>query len=220
MRHPSLIRRHEQGVALLTALILMLAVLMTGIAATRGALQGARAAAIERDRLLALELAEAGLRDAEQDIDGGAAPTSARAAAFASGNPTPFADGCERGRPFVGMCRHDPDALRQVGRLAEERSPAVWFGTYTGRQLPVGEGGLPDSAPRYLVELLPPAGTDRLYRITALGTGARPETEVVLQAYFRKPQGGMPGRRVGWREIGNWAEIRDGASHAADGGAR
>jgi type IV pilus assembly protein PilX len=214
------IRRCEQGAALLTALILMLAVLMTGIAATRSALQGARAAAIERDRLLALEMANVGLRDAERDIDGGAAPTSARAAAFAAGNPAPFADGCERGRPFVGMCRYDPDALQQASRLAEERSPAVWFGAYTGRELPVGGGGLPDSAPRYLIELLPPAGADRLYRITALGTGARPETEAVVQAYYRKPPAGAPGRRVGWREIGNWAEVRDGMGQVVRGGGR
>lgn len=210
----------QQGVALLSALILMLAVLMTGIAATRSALQGSRAAAIERDRLLALDMADAGVRDAEHDIDGGAAPASARAAAFAAGNPAPFAEGCERGRPFAGMCRHDPDALRQAGRLAEERSAAVWFGTYTGREMPVGEGGLPESAPRYLIELLPPAGTDRLYRITAIGTGSRPETEVVVQAYYRKPPAGAPGWRVGWREVGNWTEVRDRTSHAGAGARR
>ena len=63
-------RQREQGVALLTALILMLAVLMTGIASTRSAMQNARAAAHERDRMLALQMADAALFDAERDIEG------------------------------------------------------------------------------------------------------------------------------------------------------
>lgn len=215
MTHTFLSQRRQRGVALLISLMLMLAVLISGIAATRSALEGARAAALERDRLLAWQMAEAALLDAQHDIDGGLDPGSARAAAFAAGNPAQFAQGCEHGRPFKGMCRHDPDAGRQAGRLAEERSAAVDFGAYTGRQLPVGEGGLPASAPRYLIELLPPAGTDHLYRITALGGGARLDTEVVVQAYFRKPPAGTPGWRVGWRELGNWAELRAGVGRGA-----
>ena len=44
----------QRGVALLTALLLMLAVLMTGIAAARAAIASARVAGHERDRMLAL----------------------------------------------------------------------------------------------------------------------------------------------------------------------
>ena len=77
-------RGHDRGAALLTALILMLAVLMTGIASTRSALQNARAAEYERDRVLAVQMADAALTDAERDIEGGNAPGSARGSCAAS----------------------------------------------------------------------------------------------------------------------------------------
>jgi len=198
--------QREQGVALLTALILMLAVLMTGIASTRSAMQNARAAAHERDRMLALQMADAALFDAERDIEGGSAPGSARAAAFASGQAGVFANGCEGGTPYDGLCTHDPDPERHAATLAEDDGPAVVFGTFTGSVMPDG-GGLPFEAPRYLIELMPANGEVHLYRITARGAGAMPHTYAALQAYYSKPLDGSPGRRVGWRELGNWSEL-------------
>jgi len=196
----------EHGAALLTALILMLTVLMIGIASTRSALQTARAAGHERDRVLALQMADAALFDAERDIEGGSAPGSARAAAFAAGQPSAFENGCGGGTPYNGLCAHDPDQERHAAFLAEDEGPAVVFGTFTGSMMPDGEAGLPLEAPRYLIELMPAGGDAHLYRITARGAGAMPHTWAALQAYYRKPQGGMPGRRVGWRELGNWSE--------------
>lgn len=204
-------RPHQRGTALLTALILMLAVLMTGIASTRSALQNARAAAHERDRVLALQMADAALLDAERDIEGGAASGSARAAAFAAGQASAFGNGCRGGAPYNGLCAHDPDQERHAAILAEHDGPAVVFGTFTGSVMPDGEAGLPLEAPRYLIELMPAGADAHLYRITARGAGAMPYTWAALQAYYRKPQSGAPGRRVGWRELGNWSE-----SYASD----
>jgi len=200
-------RPRERGVALLTALILMLAVLMTAIASTRSALQNARAAAHERDRVLALQLAEAALFDAERDIEGGSAPGSARAAAFATGQSGAFASGCRGGTPYNGLCTHDPDPARHAATLAEDDGPAVVYGTFTGGVMPDGEAGLPSEAPRYLIELMPPDGQAHLYRVTARGAGAMPHTYAALQAYYRKPLDATPGRRIGWRELGNWSEL-------------
>lgn len=198
--------RREHGVALLTALILMLAVLMTGIASTRSAMQNARAAAHESDRLLALQMADAALFDAERDIEGDSSPGSARANAFASGQAGAFANGCTGGTPYSGLCTHDPDPERHASLLAEDDGPAVVFGTFTGSVMPDG-GGLPFEAPRYLIELMPPNGNVHLYRITTRGAGAMPHTYAALQAYYSKPPDGSPGRRVGWRELGNWSEL-------------
>jgi len=89
----------QGGIALLTALLLMLAVLMTSIAAARSAINGARSAQHERDRMLALQGAMAALADAERDIDGGSDPGSARAAALAAGQAAAFAAGCRGGTP-------------------------------------------------------------------------------------------------------------------------
>jgi type IV pilus assembly protein PilX len=199
-------RRREGGVALLTALVLMLAVLMTGIASTRGALQGARASAHERDRLLALQMADAALLDAERDIEGGAEPGSARANAIAGGSADAFVAGCGGGRPYNGLCAYEanPDQLSEL--LAEDEGPAILFGSFTGSGMPDGEGALPLAAPRYLIELMPATPGGQLYRITARGAGSLPGTHAALRAFYRKPTGGGPGRRVGWRELGNWSE--------------
>ena len=199
--------RRQAGIALITALVLMLAVLMTGIASARGALQGTRGAAYERDRVLAMQMAQAALVDAEHDIDGGAAPGSARASAIVGGSADAFIGGCLGARPYSGLCAHDADPNRQLARLAVDDGPAIAFGTFTGATLPTGAGGLSLALPRYLIELMPASGEGQLYRIAAHGTGSMPGAQVALQAYYRKPPDGSRGRRVGWREIGNWPAL-------------
>ena len=212
-RAPS--RQRQGGIALLTALVLMLAVLMTGIASTRAALQGARAAAHERDRVLALQMADAALLDAERDIEGGAEPGSARANAIAGGSADAFIAGCGGGRPYKGLCAQAaaPDQLFEL--LAEDDGPAIVFGGFTGTSMPDGEGALPVEAPRYLIELMPASPDGQLYRITARGAGSMPGTHAALQAYYRKPPDGTVGRRIGWRELGNWSEVFAAPSSSA-----
>ena len=214
-------RKEERGVALLTALLLMLAVLMTSIAAARTAISGARAAGHERDRMLALQGAMAALADAEHDIEGGSDRASARAAALASGAAAAFAGGCRGGTPYEGLCGHAPDAGSIFAALADETGPAVALGSFTDAHIPAGEGGLAAQAPRYLIERMPSASGALLYRVSALGFGSAGTTQVAVQAYYLKllvpgtPAGptapgspGGPGIRVGWREIGNWRERR------------
>jgi type IV pilus assembly protein PilX len=215
MRHYYSSIPRQAGIALVTALVLMLAVLMTGIASTRGALQSARAAAHERDRVLAVQMADAALRDAERDIEGGATLGSARANAILGGSSAAFVGGCLGAFPYNGLCAHDPDPDRYVAVLAEDDGPALIVGGYTGAAIPVGEGGLPNESPRYLIELMPASILGQLYRISARGAGSLPGTHAAVQAYYRKPPDGSPGRRVGWREIGNWSELYVAAGAAA-----
>jgi type IV pilus assembly protein PilX len=71
-------------------------------------------------------------------------------------------------------------------------------GAYTGAAMPTGEGFLPFKKPRYLIERMAchQPGDDAAasapphycYRVTAIGFGSRPETEVVLQSVFSKPE--------------------------------
>lgn len=186
-------RAGQRGVALLTALLLMLAVLLSSIAAARTAISGARAASHERDRLLALQAAMAALADAERDIEGGADPGSARATALALATPAAFAPGCRGGRPYDGLCAHAPDAREVFALLADDDGPAVLFGAFTGALLPAGEGALPGQAPRYLIERMPSPTGALLYRVSALGFGSAATTQVALQAYYRKlPAGPAP----------------------------
>jgi len=175
----------QHGMALLTALLLMLAVLMTGIAAARSAIGSARIAGHERDRMLALQGAMAGLADAEDDIEGGANPGSARAVALASADPAAFADGCRGGAPYEGLCRSaSGDAIHAA--LADADGPGVVLGAFSGARMPLGGGALAARPPRYLVELMPASPDAILYRITALGFGSAPASQAAVQAYYRK----------------------------------
>lgn len=180
-------RRRQGGVALLTALLLMLAVLMTGVAAARTAISGARAAGHERDRMLARHAAMAALADAEHDIEGGADPASSRATALASASPAAFAGGCRGGAPYEGLCSHVAGAGAEVlAALADAEGPGIALGRYTGASIPSGAGALASQAPRYLIELMPSPSDAILYRVTALGFGSAPTTQVAVQAYYRK----------------------------------
>ena len=193
-----------KGVALLTALFVLLALTIIGMSAAQTALNAEKSARIERDRHLAFQAAEAGLLDAEHDIEGGADPASARAALFANASTLGFVDGCGAGPASanLGLCAYTPAAPAwQLAALAAPANDAgagasatIPYGKFTGAALPVGAGALPARAPRYVIELMPlaRAGEDaghragNLYRITAIGFGARDTTHVVLQAFYRK----------------------------------
>ncbi|MET0857038.1 MAG: PilX N-terminal domain-containing pilus assembly protein [Telluria sp.] len=200
-------QRRCGGAVLLTALFVLVAILAIGVSAAQIALNAEKSARNERDRHIAFQAAEAGLVDAERDIEGGADPMSERAALF-DGGALGFADGCGSANANLGLCAYVPGAAAPAWQLAELSAPdgagsvATPYGRFTGETLPTGGGALPARAPRYVIELLPlvRAGEDAgqraqsLYRITAIGFGARPGTQVVLQSIYRKippGQGGM-----------------------------
>jgi Tfp pilus assembly protein PilX len=190
--------RRNRGAALLTALFVLLALTIIAMSAAQMALNAEKSARVERDRHLAFQAAEAGLLDAERDIEGGADPSSARAALFADASALGFAEGCGEGSasPNLGLCAHVALAPGwQAAGLADTAATAATpYGKFTGAVLPVGVGALPARAPRYVIELMPlvSAGEDagqrtgNLYRITAIGFGARDSTHVVLQEFYRK----------------------------------
>lgn len=188
------IDRHR-GAALLTAMFVLLAILIIGVSAAHTALNAEKSARNERDRHIAFESAEAGLIDAERDIEGVAGPASARAALFSSGSALGFADGCGRGPDNLGLCVYLPGAPAwQAVDLAGDDGAATPYGRFTGAALPTGGGALPARSPRYVIELMPlaRAGEDagqpaaNVYRITAIGFGVRDSTQVVLQSFYRK----------------------------------
>jgi type IV pilus assembly protein PilX len=179
----------QRGIALLAALLLMLAVLMTGIAAARAAIGAARISGHERERMLALHGAMAGLRDAEHDIEGGLDPGSARAAALAHADPAAFAEDCG-GAPYEGLCRHS-SSEDILALLADPEGPGVVLGAFSGARMPLGGGALAALPPRYLIELMPSGADAMLYRITVLGFGSAETSQAAVQAYYRKllPEG-------------------------------
>ncbi len=188
----------EAGMALVSALVMLIALLAIGAAAAHMALDAAQATRAERDRQMAFQLAEAGLADAQRDIEGGSDPASARAALFERGKGEGFVDGCGQADAVnAGLCMAGAAAPAwQAIDLAGDGVPArtAEYGRFTGAMLPVGRGALPARLPRYLIEAMPDAraGQDAsrrsgsLYRITAIGFGVRDSASAVLQAFYRR----------------------------------
>jgi type IV pilus assembly protein PilY1 len=196
------------GAALMTALFVLVAITIVGLAAAHTALNAEKSARSERDRHIAFQAAEAGLADAERDIEGGANPVSARAALFAGGSALGFADGCGRGQDNLGLCAYAQAAPAwHMVNLSGATDAAVPYGQFTGAALPTGGGALPGRAPRYVIELMPlgrageGAGqlTANVYRVTAIGFGVRPSTHVVLQSFYRKVVATGPSAAQGLR---------------------
>jgi type IV pilus assembly protein PilX len=180
----------ERGISLVTTLVLMLATLGLGVAVMGVNAMEERMIANTKDRDLALQAAEAALRDAEQDVASNISPATA------------FNDTCTN-----GLCT-PPSQRDSLGPLAsvpvdDSRLGFDWtvdanvrrYGQYTGAAV------FPSvtAQPRYVIEkfsfLGTPAGESVVlgaeptapgvgYRITARAVGARPETVVVLQSIY------------------------------------
>ncbi|MEG2153530.1 MAG: PilX N-terminal domain-containing pilus assembly protein [Burkholderiaceae bacterium] len=186
-----------RGTVLIVALVML--VLLTLLAATgaRIALTDEKGARASRERVIAFEAAEAGLRDAEDEM-----LTGVRAARFAAGSAGGFEAGC----PAValptamaltastrGLCLPAAAGQMPVWRSVSLAARGVPYGTFTGQRWSV-----PGTAPRYLIEVLPDyvagaavGGAQRpqrgsvLYRVTAEGLSASGEHVAAVQSAFR-----------------------------------
>lgn len=205
------------------SLLMLTATVMLGMSAARIALQEEKAARNARDRQVALQAAEAALMDAEMDIE-----HSVRRHLFASDRSDGFADECGSGQAdlYRGLCRSAPQGVppwQTVDFMDGGQAGFVPYGHFTDRRLPTGDGMLPARPPAYIIELMsyddarqaePGGALTHFYRITAVGFGMRESTQVMLQTFYRKSDGGnretiVPAGRFGWREIENWQELRN-----------
>lgn len=182
--------RRQRGLSLVTTMVLMLATLGLGVAVMGVNAMEERMIGNTKDRDLALQAAEAALRDGEQDVASNVNPS------------TSFTDGCASGLCTPPSQRDALGALASLpvddARLGFDWSAAGMvrqYGQYTGApQFPSVA-----QQPRYVIEkfsyLGTPAGESVVlgaepvapgvgYRITARGVGARPETVVVLQSIY------------------------------------
>jgi type IV pilus assembly protein PilX len=192
----------QRGIALVVSLVLLIMVLLLGVSAAQLSLQGEKAARSERDRNVAFLAAEDALKDAEHDVDDSSDPV--RSAAFSSGDGFEEACGAGGGSGSAGLRIRAPASAKPVWQVVDLAGIedgggcTVAHGAYTGAAMPTGEGFLPFKKPRYLIERMEchQPGDDAsagaspryCYRVTAIGFGARSETEVVLQSVFSKPE--------------------------------
>jgi type IV pilus assembly protein PilX len=211
------VRRRQQGVSLVVALLMLTVVLMLGISAAQMALQGEKAARNDRDRQIAFQAAEAALKDAELDIQGSSDKVLPRSNGFLEkpGNDTvlrlDFTEGCGAGESNIslGLCAPALPGMTPVWQTVDlldddtASTKSVPYGKFTGHSMQTGKGFLPAKPSRYIIEILnfnqagqlasaenPGGGTPYLYRVTAIGFGARDTTRVVLQSYYHKANPG------------------------------
>lgn len=171
------VKTKQSGAALITGLIFMVVMTIIVISALRSATLEERMAANARNRQVALQAAEAVLRDAEISITGDAAAGVAAAAPFDPFTPALFKVDCTG-----GYC-NKPAA----GTTPRWQQDAIWGNAIVGT---AGLAGV-SAQPRYIVEivntpiLMPGQACPKvLYRITARGQGQDNST-VFVQTMVR-----------------------------------
>ncbi len=178
--------RSQRGLSLITALLFMVAALILGVSVIGISAMQERMIGNTKDRALAMQAAEAALRDAELDISRNLNATSA------------FSNDC-----ILGLCtppsqRGSPSPLQvhqQEGFSWADAGKVRAYTQYTG----VEPFPSVAQAPVYVIEKLGSMGVapgesevDTLgagrtaYRITARATGAREDTVVVLQSIYAR----------------------------------
>jgi type IV pilus assembly protein PilX len=155
----------ERGATLLVALIFLIIMAMLGVSIANVTTLEERMASNTRDRDLALQAAEAALRDAESRISTDAAFRGAAInSPLTNANDASFWE-----TQFAGS---------GTGACAPNYTP-------TGsNQLPTSGDGAVAAQPRYCLESRGTSGTTQIYRVTARGVGGSLESIVVLQAEY------------------------------------
>lgn len=155
--------RLQRGASLLIALIFLVMMAMLGVTVANVTNLEERMAGNTRDRDLALQAAEAALRDAERRL----AADAFRAGPWAAFDPTLANDAA-----FWEEC-------------FEKKSGPCAFAKDLEIDLPSGTApGAVDTQPQFTVETKPDAGSTKVFRVTARAVGGSPDTIVVLQAEF------------------------------------
>lgn len=185
----------QSGAVLIVALLFLVILTMLGITAMTGTTMEERMAGSTRDSGVALQAAEAALRDARRDINGIAVNgVYGRATRI---NLSQFGDGTDTDNGScnaTGLCRPYPygkglNSLLPVAPVVSmTAAPSVAYGTYTGAPTLQAVSG----QPHYIIEYfcLQYLGTGigtsacKFYRITARGFGANPNTQITLQEIF------------------------------------
>ena len=178
-------RQRQRGLSLVTSLIFMLAILLIGVAALSVSTMQEKMIGNTKDQDLAMQAAEAGLRDAEAYVSNNVNMT------------TTFSDDCSQ-----GLCNPPSQQATPSGNPINLVVSDIWtnpnhhivYGSSSGTTFP-----LVSSQPMYVIEKLGSLGTPagessgiglapgsvgNAYRITVYATGARPETTVTLQSVF------------------------------------
>lgn len=185
----------QRGMSMIISLVMLIAITLIGLAAIGSSVMQEKIVGNTKDMNLALEAAEAGLRDAEADIAANITSGSAFTSAGAAGLwTTPSTWGTPTSTPLWQLVDWSGDAQS----LATTR----FYGQFTGAQL-TGMTSAPPlyaALPLYVIEKLstvqpgqgdawgqgvaPSSNAGVYYRISVYATGGRPDTHVVMQSIY------------------------------------
>jgi type IV pilus assembly protein PilX len=154
--------RLQRGASLLISLIFLVMMAMLGVTVANVTNLEERMAGNTRDRDLALQSAEAALRDAERRLASPAYRVGWPAVDPEKANDAAYWEDCFTNKK--GPCA-DPEDLEI--ELPSDTDP-----------------GAVSSQPQFVIETKPMMGTTDIFRVTARAVGGSPDTIVVLQAEF------------------------------------
>jgi type IV pilus assembly protein PilX len=181
--HPPAAR--QSGMSLFPALMFLLVLSVLGVSALNSTLMQEKMVSNTKDLNLAFQAAEAGLRDAEVDVNKNIGDGTVFSASCTTGLCTP---------PSTWATPSSTDISKVVNW--SDTGKTRGYGIYTAAP------SLPDVAaqPAYVIEKLSslpaapgssvglgiaaPKTGGSAFRLTVLATGARPETRVILQSTF------------------------------------
>lgn len=186
------VRDYQSGVALFTVLVFLVALTMLAIVSMRGSTLSERMARNGVDKSIAMQAAEAALRDAQADI----LWVKADGTACSPSSPAPCRPNSQR--PIVGdpvsmgfngdtsctsgQCYTIPSSPfpTPVWEDSSKWTKGVAYGSYTGAA-PIP---MVVQQPKYLIEGFRMGGGWKVFRISAIGYGADVNTQVMLQSIF------------------------------------
>jgi len=187
----------QRGMSLIVSLVMLIAITLIGLAAIGSSVMQEKIVGNAKDMNLALQAAEAGLRDAEADIALNLTSSSPFTSAGTAGLwTTPSTWATPSSTPLWQLVDWSGDAQTAATTRA--------YGQYTGAQL-TGMGSttpLYAAVPLYVVEKLstlqpgqgdswgqgiaPNSNQGVYYRISVYATGGRADTHVVMQSIYIK----------------------------------
>ena len=197
--------KRQRGAILIVSLLFLVILTLLGVTAMTGTTMEERMAGNTRDTGLALQAAEAALRDARRDINGLPVAGGGRGVPMHGsmfGNAAGTAGTCSPANQGLCLPAKNPDGtdyMRAPGAVLPNMpnhdmlgTPSVRYGQFTGA---LAMGGAPTGVlanqPRYIIEVfcLQQLGESlerfcTFYRITARGYGRNPNTQVTLQETF------------------------------------
>lgn len=205
------LRSRQSGFSLIVSLMMLVIIMILGISGSQMAINEERGARNDRDRQVAFQAAEAALKEAEFELLDVGSPPCTQAGGFGrmrAGTSTCFDErsrigfvlGCSTA-PNEGLCDFDAVTPAYLNPLVDFYADAqggpsprtTRYGQRTTHAYQTPTGSYP---PRYIIELVPkntalascPDPTcPHMFRVTAMGFGANPNAQVVLQSIVSTP---------------------------------